>query len=90
MEGYFDAAGDGQPPHHADRPITTREALKAYDPDLFALVEETMAYRETRGYVRQVVADLVSYHALYEPKAPAGAVDLALALPKPLEAGVSF
>ena len=55
--------------------------------DLFV---ETMAYRETRGYVRQVVADLISYHALYEPKAPAGAVDLALALPKPLEAGVSF
>jgi len=55
--------------------------------DLFV---ETMAYRETRGYVRQVVADLISYHALYEPKATAGAVDLALALPKPLEAGVSF
>jgi len=25
---------------------TTREALKAYDPDLYALVEETMAYKE--------------------------------------------
>ena len=51
---YFDAAGqDGAPfkdtgpdgdfsdsPH----PINTREALKAYDPDLFALVNETMAY----------------------------------------------
>ena len=51
---YFDAAGqDGTPfkdvgqdgdfsasPH----PICTREALKAYDPDLFALVNETMAY----------------------------------------------
>lgn len=55
--------------------------------DLFV---ETMAYRETRGYVRQVVADLISYHALYEPKAAPGAIDLALALPKPLEAGVSF
>ena len=46
VEAYFDAAGDGQPPHLADRPITTREALKAYDPDLYALVDETMAYKE--------------------------------------------
>lgn len=46
VEAYFDAAGDGTPPHGADRPITTREALKAYDPSLFALVEETMAYKE--------------------------------------------
>jgi hypothetical protein len=46
VEAYFDAIGDGQPPNLADRPITTREALKAYDPDLFALVDETMAYRE--------------------------------------------
>jgi soluble lytic murein transglycosylase len=52
--------------------------------DLFV---ETMAYRETRGYVRQVVADLINYRALYDPKAVA-AVDLAL--PKPLEAGVGF
>ncbi len=51
---YFDAAGqDGAPfkdtgpngdftasPHS----INTREALKVYDPDLFALVNETMAY----------------------------------------------
>jgi hypothetical protein len=46
VEAYFDAAGDGFPPHQADRPITTREALKAYDADLFALVDETIAYRE--------------------------------------------
>jgi hypothetical protein len=46
VEAYFDAAGAGQPPHNADRPITTREALKAYDPDLHALVDETMAYKE--------------------------------------------
>lgn len=46
VEAYFDAAGPGLPPHNADRPITTREALKAYDPDLYALVDETMAYRE--------------------------------------------
>jgi len=44
VEAYFDAAGAGQPPNLADRPITKREALKAYDPQLYALVEETMAY----------------------------------------------
>ena len=43
---YFDAAGTGFPPNGADRPVTTREALKAYDPDLYTLVDETMAYRE--------------------------------------------
>jgi alpha-glucosidase len=42
---YFDAAGTGMTPTDADHPITTREALKAYDPDLFALVDETMAYK---------------------------------------------
>jgi hypothetical protein len=46
VEAYFDAAGAGAPPHGAERPITTREALKAYDPNLFALVDETMAYKE--------------------------------------------
>jgi hypothetical protein len=46
VTAYFDATGDGQAPHLADRPITTREALKAYDPDLHGLVEETMAYKE--------------------------------------------
>jgi hypothetical protein len=45
VESYFDAAGDGPAPHNADRPITTREHLKAYDPELFSLVDETMAYR---------------------------------------------
>lgn len=42
---YFDAVGVGAPPNGADHPITTREALKAYDPELFALVDETMAYK---------------------------------------------
>lgn len=46
VEAYFDAAGAGQPPHNADRPITTREALKTYDAALYALVDETMAYKE--------------------------------------------
>lgn len=45
--------------------------------DLFV---ETLAYRETRGYVRQVVADLHNYRALYEPAAT-GALELRLPAP---------
>jgi hypothetical protein len=43
---YLDAAGTGFAPNGAERPVTTRESLKAYDPDLYALVDETMAYKE--------------------------------------------
>jgi hypothetical protein len=47
VEAYFDAAGTGTvAPNGADRPIITRELLKAYDPELFALVDETMAFKE--------------------------------------------
>jgi hypothetical protein len=42
---YFDAVGPGRPPNDADQPITTREALKQYDAELFGLVHETMAYQ---------------------------------------------
>jgi hypothetical protein len=42
---YFDASGAVVPPNDADEPIATREALKQYDPGLFALVEETMGYK---------------------------------------------
>src|SRR5262249_31929449 len=42
---YFAAAGDSPPPPLADQPVATREALKAYDSELLALVEETIAYR---------------------------------------------
>jgi hypothetical protein len=42
---YFDATGPGATPTDAEHPITTRAALKNYDPDLFALVDETMAYK---------------------------------------------
>jgi hypothetical protein len=43
---YFDATGPaGTAPADADHPITTREALQQYDPDLFTLVDETMAYK---------------------------------------------
>jgi hypothetical protein len=50
VAAYFDAAGAGYPPQNADRPITTREALKGYDPDLYAIVDETMAYREHQDW----------------------------------------
>ena len=42
---YFDSVGQAVPPNDAAAPVTTREALKEYDPDLFALVDETMAYK---------------------------------------------
>ena len=42
---YFDAAGQHAPPLDTGLPVSTREELKAYDPGLFALVEETMFYR---------------------------------------------
>ena len=45
MLAYFDAAGPGYPPADADRPVTTRDALKSYDPGLYGLVDETFAYR---------------------------------------------
>ncbi|HVR35147.1 MAG TPA: hypothetical protein VMS21_04780 [Methylomirabilota bacterium] len=41
---YFDAQGQDAAPPDSPHPITTREALKAYDPGLFDLVRETMAY----------------------------------------------
>jgi len=41
---YFDAVGHDDTPLDARHPIRTREQLQAYDPGLFALVDETMAY----------------------------------------------
>ncbi len=41
---YFDAAGQSPAPGDAARPVSTREALRDHDPDLYALVRETMAY----------------------------------------------
>lgn len=41
---YFDAVGQDAAPNDAAHPINTREALRDYDPDLYALVNETMAY----------------------------------------------
>lgn len=42
---YFNASGKVLPPNDAGHPIASREALEAYDPDFFALVDATMAYR---------------------------------------------
>ena len=50
---YFDAVGQGVPPNDAPHPITTREALKQYDPGLFSLVDETMAYHGKVDWRRQ-------------------------------------
>jgi hypothetical protein len=44
VQAYFDASGRGYPPVGNPRPITTREELRAYDPELFTLVDETMLY----------------------------------------------
>jgi hypothetical protein len=41
---YFNAAGQDAAPHDASHPITTRQLLSEYDPQLYALVRETMAY----------------------------------------------
>jgi hypothetical protein len=42
---YFDASGQHAPPLDTGYPIATREELRTYDPELFSLVEETMAYK---------------------------------------------
>jgi hypothetical protein len=41
---YFDALGQEAAPDDAPHPIRTREGLKNYDPELYSLVNETMAY----------------------------------------------
>jgi hypothetical protein len=41
---YFDASGQDAAPRDTAHPINTREALEDYDPGLFDLVNETMAY----------------------------------------------
>jgi hypothetical protein len=44
VAAYFDAVGQDAAPNDAPHPIATREMLAAYDPGLYALVNETMAY----------------------------------------------
>jgi soluble lytic murein transglycosylase len=49
---------------------------------------EEIPYKETRGYVKQVLADFVIYQQLYGgPDAPAR---VTLALPAPKTTGVTF
>lgn len=59
--------------------------------DLFV---ERIPYKETRGYVKQVVADLYNYRALYGATggelAVQGGAHLSLTLPTPAEDGVQF
>jgi hypothetical protein len=42
---YFDAAGQHAAPLDASHPVATRDALEKYDPALFAIVQDAMAYR---------------------------------------------
>lgn len=44
MLAYFDAIPRSASAKNSAHPAATREALKNYDPDLYALVNETMAY----------------------------------------------
>ena len=41
---YFDALGQDAAPADAQQPISNREALKAYDIELYGLVHEIFAY----------------------------------------------
>jgi hypothetical protein len=41
---YFDALGQDAAPNDVAHPVATREQLKEYDPALYELVNETMAY----------------------------------------------
>jgi hypothetical protein len=41
---YFDALSPSSAPRDANGSTFNREALKDYDPGLFAIVQETMAY----------------------------------------------
>ncbi|HOB98197.1 MAG TPA: hypothetical protein PKM43_05560 [Verrucomicrobiota bacterium] len=43
---YFDASGPHSAPQGSPTPVNTRERLATYDPGLFALVHETMAYQD--------------------------------------------
>ena len=60
------------------------EELGSLPVDLFV---EAIPFRETRGYVKQVVADLYLYRAFY---GGAEARRLAMTLPKPTSTGIEF
>jgi hypothetical protein len=50
VAAYFDASGLGYPASGADRPVVTREGLKAYDAELYGIVDEVMAYKEHQDW----------------------------------------
>jgi hypothetical protein len=41
---YCDAAGQDTPPNDSPHTINNLEALRQYDPELFALISQVMAY----------------------------------------------
>ena len=49
---------------------------------------EEIPYKETRGYVKQVVADLFAYHALYDGQGAPPRLELTV--PAPTDGGVAF
>jgi soluble lytic murein transglycosylase len=55
--------------------------------DLFV---ELIPYRETRGYVKQVLADFYLYELLYPDGHSPAAARVALTLPAPIDGGVNF
>jgi alpha-glucosidase len=66
---YFDAEGAGDPPNDQPHPVIIREQLKNYDPDLYALVEETMAYNGHQDWRYDVHAPYVrSTEMVLHPK----------------------
>ena len=66
---YFDAVGRGMPPNDAEGPITTREALEAYDPDLAALVAEVFQYEKHVDWRYRPVALAAQAPTVTEPPA---------------------
>ena len=69
-------------------PQVVAQWLEKYSGQPLDLFIEQMPYKETRGYVRQVVADYFIYHQLYGD--PAKAPHLSFELSPPTRTGVNF
>ena len=69
-------------------PLVVAQWLEKYGDAPLDLFIEQIPYKETRNYVRQVVADYFIYHQLYGD--PAKAPRLSLEIPQPSSAGVNF
>lgn len=72
--------------YNAGPPIVARWVAQRPALELDRFVEE-IPYRETRAYVKQVVADYYTYRSLYGAEGPGG---LDLKLPAPLASGVDY